>query len=423
MLNSKKITNIILILCLAVFLFGSGYQLGEYKAKNQVSDGSGYPNSFFSQSQPEKIIDFSLFWETWNKLKQKFIDQKKINPIKMYYGAIKGMVASLEDPYTFFLTPDENRQSKEDLGGRFEGIGAELGLRDGRIIVVAPLKNSPAEQAGVRAGDFINKVDGQSTKNWPVTRAVAAIRGRRGTKVSLTLERNTKEFTVEIVRNVINVPSMELTYESQLTCKKDKNKKDCPQVAYLKVNQFGDNTSGEWDKAVDEVRAKWIDKQIRGMILDLRDNPGGYLDGSVYLASDFLPEGKLVVKQESTTYESREYRVERDGKLLDTPLVVIVNKGSASASEILAGALQDYKRATLVGDKTFGKGSVQEALDLKEGAGLHVTVAKWILPDGEWINNKGIEPDIKVENKLTGNNTLTRETDLQLEKSVGELVK
>ena len=212
-----------------------------------------------------------------------------------------------------------------------------------------------------------------------------------------------------IVRQQIIVSSVELSF--------DKN------VAILKLNQFGDNTNNEWNTAVDEIKNKWLNKQIKGLVLDLRDNPGGYLESSVYLASEFVPLGKMVVKQEATLYGDKEYMVSRVGKLQDIPLSVLINKGSASASEILAGALRDYKRAQLVGEKSFGKGSVQEALDLKEGAGLHVTVAKWILPNGDWINSKGIEPDIKIVNEIKEGNTITPETDKQLEKAIEILVK
>jgi carboxyl-terminal processing protease len=205
----------------------------------------------------------------------------------MFYGAIKGMVASLEDPYTFFLTPEENKQSKDDLGGKFEGIGAQLGLRDNKIIIVAPLKNSPAEKAGIRAGDIINKVNAEQTKGWTLTQAVNKIRGPKGSKVKLTLEREGKEFTVEITRDQINVSSVELTYET----------KNNQKVAILKVNQFGENTNEEWLKAVSEIKNLWDKKQVKGMVLDLRDNPGGYLDASVYLASEFLPFGKVVVNK------------------------------------------------------------------------------------------------------------------------------
>ncbi|MEK7097201.1 MAG: S41 family peptidase, partial [Patescibacteria group bacterium] len=317
--------------------------------------------------------------------------------------------ASLEDPYTFFLTPDENKQTKDDLSGKFEGIGAQLGLKDNRIIIIAPLKKSPAETAGVKPGDYINKVDGVSTNKWTLSQAVSKIRGPKNTKVKLTIERNSKEIDITIVRQQIIVASVELTYEKK--------------IAVLKINQFGDNTNDEWNKAVQDVSNKWSNKQVTGLVLDLRDNPGGYLDSSVYLASEFLPLGKLVVKQEATLYGNKEYRVSRIGVLKEIPVVVLINKGSASASEILAGALRDHNRAQLVGEKSFGKGSVQEALDLKEGAGLHVTVAKWVLPNGDWINGKGIDPKINVVNEIKEGNTLTKEVDKQLNKAIELLTK
>ncbi len=403
--NNNKLTNFLLILSFIILVFGSGYKLGEYKNRlflQQPTTNNQSPNWGTN-------VNFDLFWDTWNKLNERYVDQKKIDPKKMYYGAIKGMVASIEDPYTFFLTPEENKQTKDDLGGKFEGIGAQLGLKDNRIVIIAPLKKSPAEMAGVRAGDFINKVNDASTKNWTLSQAVSKIRGPKNTKVKLTLERNNKETEVIIVRQQIIVASVELSFEKN--------------IAILKVNQFGDNTNDEWNKAVDEIKSKWSNKQIKGLVLDLRDNPGGYLDSSVYLASEFLPLGKLIVKQETTLYGNKEYRVSKIGKLQDIPLTVLINKGSASASEILAGALRDHKRAQLIGEKSFGKGSVQEALDLKEGAGLHVTVAKWVLPNGDWINSKGIEPNVKILNEIKEGNTITQETDKQLEKAIQILIQ
>lgn len=412
---AKKITSILLLLSIAISIFGSGFKLGQYKTKLnsiQLLNKSVFNTPNISSSI-EKNLDFGLFWETWGELEKKFIDKDKIDIQKMYYGAIKGMVSSLEDPYTFFLTPEENKESKDDLAGKFEGIGAQLGLQGSRIIIVAPLKNSPAKRSGIKAGDFINKVDDKSTKGWTLPQAVSKIRGTRGTKVKLTLERDSKEFDLVIVREQIKVESVELNYE----------KKKNQAIANLKLNQFGDNTNDEWDLAIDEVSAKWQKGEIKGLILDVRDNPGGYLDSSVYLASEFLPRGRLVVKQTSTTQDAKSYEVNRQGRLLDIPLIVIINKGSASASEILAGALRDYKRAKLIGEKSFGKGSVQEATNLKDGAGIHITVAKWILPKGDWINSKGIEPDVKVENKAKDGTSLTRENDQQLEKAVEQLIK
>lgn len=419
---SKKITNLLFIISVFLFVFGIGFKIGEYYSKKSLIPRWNYnlTNTDTSKIKEKKIndVDFSLFWDVWDEVEKKFIDKNKIDPKKMLYGAIKGMVASLEDPYTFFLTPDENKKSKDDLGGKFEGIGAQLGLKNNRIIIVAPLKNSPAEKAGVKSGDYINKVDGKETKNWTLPEAVSKIRGPKGTKVTLTLERDGKEFDVIITRAQIIVNSIELTYETNKNCQKN-----CLKVAYLKINQFGDNTNDEWDKAVNEIKKYWQKKEIKGLIIDLRDNPGGYLDSAVYIASEFLPIGKMVVKQESTASFDREYKVIRYPKLEDIPLVILINKGSASASEILAGALRDYKRATIVGEKSFGKGSVQEAIDLKEGAGIHITIAKWVLPKGDWINSKGIKPDIEITNKLDEENTLTRENDNQLEKAIEILIK
>lgn len=416
-MSGKKITNILLILSLSIFLFGSGYKLGEYSTSISKVERPNY--NILNASTPSNLknIDFSLFWDTWSTVEQKFIDKKKLDPQKMFYGAIKGMVASLDDPYTFFLTPDENKQSKDDLGGKFEGIGAQLGLKDNQIIIVAPLKNSPAEKVGIKTGDIIVKVDDQSVKGWSLPQAVSKIRGNKGTKVKLTISRNGKELDFTIIRDQITVESVELSYVSRQDCSSN-----CPSVALLKINQFGDNTNEEWDAKIDEIAQKWSQKQIKGLVLDLRDNPGGYLDSAVYLANEFLPAGKLIVKQESTTSENKDYYSDRPGKLQDIPLIILLNKGSASASEILSGSLRDHKRATLVGEKSFGKGSVQEALQLKTGAGLHVTVAKWILPNGDWVNGKGIEPQIPVENKISDGNTLTKENDAQLEKAIEQII-
>ena len=422
MFNPQKLTRIFLVLSLAVFLFGIGYKIGQYRSAGVKIISNGSLNLFSgssssSQNANLKNMDFSLFWDTWQQLEDKYVDRTKLDQKKMYYGAIKGMVASVDDPYTFFLTPDENKQSKDDLGGKFEGIGAQLGLQAGRITVIAPLKNSPAEKAGIISGDFINKVDGQSTKGWVLPQAVSKIRGAKGTKVTLTIERDGKEKDIQMVRDTILVESVEV--------KLDEKKQDCGticgSVAYLKLNQFGENTVDEWETKVAEIKKAWDGQQIKGMVLDLRDNPGGYLESSVYLAGEFLPKGKLVVRQESKVLGNKDYNVMRTGSLLDIPLVVLVNKGSASAAEILSGALRDYKRARLIGEKTFGKGSVQEALDLDAGAGLHVTVAKWILPGGSWINHIGIEPDIKVEMKIPEGNTLTRQMDTQLERAIEEI--
>jgi len=410
----KNITNKLLIISIVIFLFGTGFKLGEFNANNSQI----YTQSFKIYNANKKNLDFSLFWEAWDKVENKFVEKDKLKPEKMFYGAIKGMVASLEDPHTYFLTPEENKQSKDDLEGKFEGIGAQLGLKDNRVVIIAPLKNSPAENAGVRAGDYITHVDGESIQGWTLLQAVKKIRGPKGTKVVLGLERKGEEVEVEIIRNEIIINSVELEYETRKDCNNN-----CDQIAHLKLIQFGENTNNEWDKAINKIVEKWKNKEIKGLVLDLRDNPGGYLQSSVYLASEFLPKGKLVVRQESTDSDIKDYNVTRNGKLLDIPLIILINKGSASASEIMAGALRDNKSTKLIGEQSFGKGSVQDAFDLKKGAGIHVTVSKWILPNGDWINKKGIKPDIIIENEIEEGNTITKETDKQLEKAIEEVLK
>lgn len=405
-------TTLILFASFALLLFGTGYKYAEWKYTS--NEKNVLTSTFFNTDNKRATdrIDFALFWEAWSTLEKKFINKDSIDPQKMFYGAIRGMVASLDDPYTFFLTPEENEQSKADLGGTFEGIGAQLGLKNNRIIVIAPLNDSPAEKAGLRTGDYIIKVDGSPTEQWTLFEAVSKIRGPGGSEVVLTVERNQKELEISIIRQEILVPSVEVEFIASGEA----------NIAYTTLSQFGDNTDREWIEAVKEITNQNRKTKLDGMILDLRDNPGGYLDSSVFVASEFLGKGELVVKQESSVETTRNYTVERSGALRSIPLVVLINEGSASASEILAGALRDHARATLVGMKSFGKGSVQEALDLDKGAGLHVTIAKWILPNGDWINGTGIEPDIQIENIEDVENTLTDDEDLQKKEAISILL-
>jgi carboxyl-terminal processing protease len=319
------------------------------------------------------------------------------------------MVASGEDPYTFFLTPEENKQSKDSLGGKFEGIGAQLGTKDGKIMVIAPIKNSPAIRAGLKAGDFIVAVDGVPTKGKNITQVVTTIRGTAGTTVKITIERKSKEQILSIERAQIQVDNIEIVY-------KDK-------IAHVKLQQFGTTVKDEWNTSVETLAAKYRDGEISGMILDMRGNPGGLLDACVHIASDLLPMRALVVKQEGIR-DSIEYSVNRLPLLADIPIVVLIDKGSASASEILAGTLRDHKRAQIVGEKSFGKGSVQATYDLSDGSGMHVTIAKWILPKGDWINGKGITPEILVQNPESdvANTVDIEKNDKQLQKAF-ELLK
>lgn len=331
-------------------------------------------------------VDFKLFWQTWDLISTRYIDKKAIDPQKLYYGAISGMVAAVGDPYTVFLPPQAQKSSKEQLGGLFEGVGIRLELnKDKRLVVTEALKGTPAERGGVRAGDYIVSIDGKDTANISLPEAVNLIRGPKGSAVLLALftENDQKPRDVKLTRDMIVVKSAEFTEKATKSGKK---------VAYLHVSQFGERTKEEWDKAVSEA----LSIAPQGIILDVRSDPGGYLDASVYIASEFIEDG-MIVTQEDAWGNRADLKVTRSGKLLKLPLIVLINKGSASASEILAGALQDHKRGILVGEQSFGKGTIQEPTDLPQGTGLHITTAKWLTPNARWIHNTGLTPDIKVE--------------------------
>ncbi len=373
-------------------------------------------------------VDFSLFWDVWQRLFRFYIDRAGIDTQKMVWGAISGMVNSLDDPYTAFLPPKENKEFKEDLGGAFDGIGAQLGLRDSRVIVIAPLKGTPAQKAGILAGDYILKVNDEDTVGWSVPQAVTKIRGPRGTTVKLEILHETSQKPEEITirRDTITVSSVEWWAKRPAEIEEIEGIAESAKilgspykVVYLRLSRFGDNTNDEWNKAIGEIlSAQRTNGTLKGLILDLRNNPGGYLDGSVFIASEFLKDG-VIVSQVNSDTTKEEFPVNRKGKLLDIPLVVLVNKGSASASEIVAGALKDYKRATLVGELTFGKGSVQTPQELTGGAGLHITTGKWLLPKGDSISKVGVKPDIEVKFDGVANAT----ADAQLAKAIELLLQ
>jgi len=353
-------------------------------------------NDKIEKSLDKSEIDLGLFWQVWDKLGESYLIKENLKPKEMVWGAIKGMTASLGDPYTVFLPPEDNQSTKEELNGAFEGVGIELGFKDKTLAVVAPLAGMPAEAAGIKAGDYIfhikDEVKGIDTETTDMSlpEAVKLIRGKKGTEVALTVlhEGETETKVIKLKRDTIVIKSVALEWQGE-----GKN------VAWLKLSRFGDRTQSEWDEAVSEILKH---NQLKGIILDLRNNPGGYLNGAVALASEFLKPGLIVVKQESAKGETETFSVTKAGRLLTQPLVVLVNKGSASSSEILSGALRDNQRAKLIGEKTFGKGTIQEALDVAEGAGLHVTTAKWLLPLGQWVNEtKGITPEIEVQDDKT----------------------
>lgn len=423
----STIRKYVIIFAFLILAGGIGYTLGERRVKVNVTPNKRIVINQDAPKGTSSTIDFSLFWDVWQRLGRYYIDAATMDSQKMVWGAITGMVSSLGDPYTTFFPPKENQEFKEDLGGEFDGIGAQLGMKESRVMVIAPLKGTPAEKAGIRAGDYILKVNEEDTSGWTVAQAVTKIRGKRGTTVTLTILHDNVQKAEDMVieRDTILVPSVvtwvkrtgEIVEVSRVDSVKlfDQTKK----IAYLGLSRFGDHTNEDWTKAVDEILA--IEKEnggLKGLVFDLRNNPGGYLEGSVFIASEFVGKG-TIVSQVNSDGTKQTYDVNRRGKLLDIPLVVLINKGSASAAEIVAGALRDYKRATLVGETTFGKGSVQTPQDLKGGSGLHITTGKWLLPKGDSISKVGVKPDVEV--KLE--DSLEASRDAQLAKAVELLLK
>lgn len=381
----RKINFSLVIIVVLSFLLG--WQIGHrdysLKWKNYK------PDIKVTNQQPPvgtTDIDFKLFWDTWNLVSSKYIDKKAIDPQKMYYGAIQGMVAAIGDPYTVFLPPQLQKTTKEQLGGEFDGVGMQLGYnKDKRLVVIAPLKNTPADKSGVRAGDLILQIDGKDTTNMSLPEAVGLIRGVKGTAVALLTfrENDGSPKELKLTRDTIVVKSVQFEEKTTVSGKK---------VAYIQISTFGEKTQVEWDEAVSSALAS----APQGLIIDVRNNPGGFLNAAVYIASDILDGGNVVL-QEDYLGNRQELNVVKVGKLLKTPLVMLLNKGSASASEILSGAVQDRKRGLLVGDQSFGKGTIQTTEDLSEGTGIHITTAKWLTPDGRWIHNIGLTPDYKVD--------------------------
>lgn len=402
--------RIFLIVALSFLL---GWQLGH---RDVLVKWANYKPtiSVINRDVPKDVnVDFKLFWETWDLLAKNYIDKKALDPQKLFYGSIQGMVASLGDPYTVFLPPESQKTTKEELNGSFDGVGIQLGFNDSkppRLVVISPLDGAPAKKMGILPQDMIVKIDDKDTTGMSLPEAVQLIRGVKGTKVNLTIyregETGTKSF--DIVRDTIVVKSVEVSF---------KETKSGKNIAVIKLSRFGDRTNDEWNSVVSQIQKE----NPSAAILDVRNNPGGYLEGAVFIASEFLDGGNVVL-QENNEGQRVSFKVNREGRLKNIPLKVLINKGSASASEIVAGALQDRKRAQLIGEKSFGKGTIQEAQDLGEGTGIHITVSKWLTPNGRWVNStQGFEPDIKVETDLDNKSATdsSGETkDIQLDKAL-----
>lgn len=349
-------------------------------------------------------VDFNLFWKVWDLLHKEYVDKGKINEKEMFYGAIYGMTAALKDPYTVFMDPKNTKEFADDLAGTFEGIGAEIGIRKDVLVIIAPLANMPAEKAGLKAGDKIYAINGVSTAGIMVDEAVNKIRGHKDTEVTLTISRDglSKAKDVKIKRGVIIVKSVITEMRSD-------------KIFVIKVSNFNNDTSNLFNQAVSEV----VKLNPKGIILDLRNNPGGYLDTAVEVASEWVEDG-VIVTEKFTEEKKNEYLARGRARLKDFSTVILVNQGSASASEIVAGALKDKNKATIIGKKTFGKGSVQTMEDLPDGSSVKITVAKWLTPNGDCINEQGIAPNVEVELTEEDYNNLK---DPQLDKALEILKK
>ena len=379
-MNLKFVRNALVI----IFIAGLSFYTGIYFEKKAIFEPEG----------TDQEINTSAMNNVLSRLKKDYLKPEQIDAKKLMYGAAEGMTASLGDPYTAFFPPTENTRSKEDLKGEFGGVGIQLGFVESTLAVMSPVKDSPAMKAGIKAGDLILKIVDEAkgvkkeTQGINIEEAVNLIRGEKGTEVKLTIFREGEKESREValIRDVINVPSTELSWL------------DNGKVAVITVNKFGEKTLPEWNEFVKEV----VSKKAQGIILDLRNNPGGYLQRAVDLGSEFIADGIIVKQRDRKNTET--LGVDRKGKLIGMPLVVLINRGSASASEILAGALRERLGIKLVGEKSFGKGTVQEAQEIGDGSSLHVTIAEWLLPSGKNIHGEGLEPDVKVEFKYDEKN-------------------
>lgn len=367
----------------AVVIFFGGYQYGLHVARAGAPAGVlQFLN--IGRSQAPKTADWNLLWDAIDKVNERYVD-KPADPLKVLYGAVAGAVDALGDPYSVFLPPKEAKDFGDELRGNFEGIGAEIAIKNQRLTVVSPLDGSPAQKAGVRAGDYIYKVEGQETRGLTLEEVVAKIRGPAGTKVKLTVVRKADDKPLDFTITRAHIEVKSVSYEIREAGGR--------QIGVLKLKRFGDDTTAGVDAALNQ----FLLKNVKGIVVDVRNNPGGYLETAVQVASNWLPEGQTVVIQRSGDGQDQVYKAEGKAKVHGIPTVVLVNGGSASASEILAGALRDNGIAKLVGEKSFGKGSVQELIELQSGAELKLTIAKWLTPSGHNLNKDGLDPDYKVE--------------------------
>lgn len=393
MIHKTKNNFSVLLIVFSLIFFILGIYVGQIKEEVKLKN-----------NELEKNVDFTSFWKVWNSIDEKYPGASQIGVEDRIYGSIKGLVSSLNDPYSTFFTPEEAKIFEEDVSGNFSGVGMEIGIKNKLLTVIAPLKDTPAYKAGIKSGDIILKIDETTTEGISTEKAIQMIRGEKDTPVNLSIFRDGEKKPIEfkIIRDIINIPVIETETTQE-------------GVFVIKLFSFTANSTELFKKALEDFYNSKNDK----LIIDLRGNPGGYLDAAIDISSWFLPSQKTVViedygnNKKPKTYRSKGYNLFKNR---DLKLVIIINEGSASASEIVTGALQDHNIAKVVGQKSYGKGSVQEVVDITKNTILKVTVAKWLTPNGRSISEKGIDPDYLVENKEEGK-------DEQLSKAIDILLK
>lgn len=373
MRNNKNLYLVLLILTAAIaFRFGMSY-----------ASNTDTPSTIEKNDPEIKNTHIENIDTVWKKLNEQYYDSSKLDTSKLGWSAVQGFVEGIGDRYTVYMTPDESKDFDSSLDGLLEGIGAQLEVKDGKLIIVKPLKNSPAFEAGLLPGDIIEKINGEMAAKMVLEDAIKKIRGTKGTKVTLTIIRKGEKTPL-----IFDIVRREITIDSIVFTKLDGD------IYHLELLKFNDHTKTEFENAIQKIL---LDK-AKGLILDLRGNGGGYLDISIDILSELLPGKKpaVIIKQRDAS-QNKTAETSGAGRLSDIPLVVLVDNGSASASEIVAGAIQDYKRGVLIGEKTFGKGSVQEVYPLNDGSSLRYTIAKWFTPNGRTIDEVGIAPDKEVK--------------------------
>lgn len=376
---------------MVITLGGLIFLLGFFIGKVDFNGGIKFRNSdqyIYGDTSGSKVgVDADILWEAWSKLDQYYLEDEKLDKQKMMYGAVEGIIGALDDPYTQFLTPQATQDYKESSGGKFEGIGAFLKFNGEYTVVDSPIDDFPAQKAGMMAGDVILFIDEKDVAGVGSFEVAELIKGERGTTVKLKIFRpkDNKEMEFSIVREVIDIENIKL-----VEIKENK--------ALIKMYKFNESDTQEftrqWNAIVDEVQSKGVD----GVVIDLRNNPGGRVDLVKFITEEFLKKGDMIMMEEEKNGKRVEFRSTRDGRLKDIKVIVLVNQGSASASEIMSGALQESDRATIIGMETVGKGVEQTVLELSDGSTMHIVFRRWLTPSGKQVKpSDAIKPDIEVD--------------------------